>query len=251
MPLPSLSPPTPGALSPLSPVVSVLSSIQPPHPIPGRAVRDTSPHPAHEDSPPLDREQPVAGILDASQSEECLQSEGCDRDSPPTADSLTDDLSLEKTAAAQPANPLLPDYPTLLLKNLYPKPPSRGDPPSKSAEAAPSQRRDSTETPGSLDEVFGGGEGPTLSTGGEREVPADKMDRAGDGGGPQCIRLSTVSQQSTVESPLVPLSPGLPKFLHLRVSCEGELSFTPMVRGVSIPGQHFKDDVWFAIPDDR
>ena len=237
----------------MSPAASVLSSIRPPHPLPGRAVRDTSPHPTHEDSFTLDRQQPVAGTLDISHSDECHQSEDCGVDSSPMDDPFTDDLPDDEAAANQPANPLLPDYPVLLLKNLYPKPASKRSPRSGSAVASPDEKTDGPEPLAVSvegEEVFGDGEGSRPLTGSEGKGQGVQVDRA-DSGGPQNTDRSTALLQSAVEGRLMPCSSSLPKFLHICVSCKDNPSFTPMVHGVCIPGQHFRGDFWFAIPDDK
>ena len=257
--LPLTVPPSPLPLplvppSPLSPAANALSGIQPPHPLPGRVVRDTSPHPTHKDSFTLDREQPVAGTLDTSNFEEDCSSEGCAGNLSPMADPSPDAYSDDKTAADHPANPLFPDYSVLLLKNLYPKQPqpsSTGPPHSGSSVSA----ADTSEPPVAAllgrDEVFSDTNRPTSLAGGGSEVPSEKMGGVGGGGGPGKVRTASSSQPSAARGPLSPLSPSLPKFLHLRVSCEANHSFTPMVGGVCIPGRQFKEDFWFAIPDDR
>lgn len=241
--------------SPLSPAANALAGIQPPHPLPGRAVRDMSPHPTHKDSFTLDREQPVAGTLDTDYSEEVCSSEGCAGNLSPMADLSPDAFSDDKTAADHPANPLFPDYSVLLLKNLYPKQPSSTGPPHSGSSVSVSAA-DTTEPPAAAslewDEVFSDRDRPASVAGDGSEVPSEKMGGVRGGGGPgKVCTSSSVSQPSAAEGPLTPLSPSLPKFLHLCVSCGANHSFTPMVGGVCIPGQQFKEDFWFAIPDDR
>lgn len=99
--------------------------------------------------------------------------------------------------------------------------------------------------------MFGDGEGLNPLAGSESKGPGVKVDRVDSSGGPQNTGRSTVLQQSAVEGTLMPCTSSLPKFLHICVSCKANHSFTPMVHGVSIPGRHFKDDFWFAVPDDK
>ena len=199
-------------------------------------MRDTSPHPTHDDSSTINRQQPVAGTLDTSNADEQDGSEECDDDSPPTDDPQSDGLSEEEAVTEQPANPLLPDYPVLLLKNLYSdKKPSR-----KSA-----QESAFNEPPADLsenDEVFGDREGANSLGVGDGE---------GDCGKGENTNRSARSRRSTVEDTPALSAFGIPKFLHIRVCCESDTTFSPLVHGMSIPGRHFKDDFWFAVPEDR
>lgn len=153
-------------------------------------------------------------------------------------DPLSDDLSDEEAAAEDPTNPLLPDYPVLLLKNLY----SDKKPSHKSVTE--SGLNESPVELGESDEVFDDMEGTNSVGVSDSEGPGGK----GEGVG-QNTNGSAVPRQSTDTPSLSTF--GLPKFLHIRVSCEADPTFTPMVHGVSIPGRRLKDDFWFAVPEDR